>query len=87
MKPRLRSKPLTRADTDVWLFLQRHRDRSMTKEWLANIQADRLDAELMLSHTIAYQDIVNQGYPQYRVWHAAYAFVGIPIPANYCVYD
>jgi hypothetical protein len=48
---------------------------------------DRRDAALMLDHQRAYADIVKNSYPQWRIWHAAYAFQGIQIPADYCIYD
>jgi len=49
--------------------------------------ADRRDADLMLYIERGYADIMHRGHPQWRIWHAACAFQGIPIPADYCLYD
>lgn len=56
--------------------------------WTRSLMQDRRDADIIYEQMIAYGDIIRPpGYPRYRVWHAAFAFLNVPLPADYCVYD
>jgi hypothetical protein len=89
MKP-LPSADLTQEDLDAWdaaLFRLSDTFGEFCGLYAMAAIADRRDADLMLHVEVAYGDIMHRGYPQWRIWHAACAFQGIPIPSDYCVYD
>ena len=88
MNSRLEALPLTDDDWKIWLSVDEAvpgRLYDLVSEICR--EADRRDADLMLHFCISYGDILNKGYPQWRIWHAACAFTNVPIPMDYCVYD
>lgn len=89
MKQRLESLPLTKEDMGIWVMIGHLMppSRKHFGDVLDKISAasDRSDANLMFSFKVAYGDIMGPGYLYYRVWHAACAFQGIPIPLGYQV--
>lgn len=87
MKPRPPVAPLTNEDYLIAMRLcSARKDLLWYPLFYGSRHVDRRDAELMLGLRVGYSDVsawkLRTSY-SVRVWHAACAFQGIPIPADF----